>query len=311
MLLKDIIMKDIETYTTLGEDMYHIGYPVQIKQNAFPGGPISKIYVDIEIGEIPKENLEKTVILSDFITWPRNFGHVLGDMIIPAFRLADLYDLVSRDLLILLGYRGDMKKWKIPEDNYEVLIDKISYLLTDRKLTQLSNYGNTNSDLVCMENLLVGGSHYSMLGGADTDGGWDKFIINTMNFFNLDSNIFPKAQKVLVVIKDFPKRSLLDPREIADNITRDFGVEAIAVMLSNLTLEEQIRLISNCTLVISGCGGVSFSIPFLPPNGVALIMSYYQPDGRPDRMEGYIFDRFSRYLNIHYMIIYAIYIYYI
>jgi len=92
----------------------------------------------------------------------------------------------------------------------------------------------------------------------------------------------------------------MNPKLIAFNITRDFEVEAEAVIVSELSIKEQFQLMSTASLAISGCGGVSWTTTFMPENAASILMTYYVPENRYERMEGYIFDRITRVKTIHY-----------
>ena len=71
--------------------------------------------------------------------------------------------------------------------------------------------------------------------------------------------------------------------------------------ISRLTFHEQIKQVRNASIVISPCGGLSFSSIFLPAGGVAIFPGYWDPVANTSaNMEDYIYNRFTSFSTLYY-----------
>jgi hypothetical protein len=257
--------------------------------------------VDIIHDVIPEDAhyVNQSTLLYGDPLFPGNFGHDMGDLLLPMFRLLRLYDLLSRDLLVVFQNR-DCRDYEPAYGDACTLHDGLGAWLTDNPFVKLNHSGVEGSDLVCAENVVVGTAHFMMSYGPDIDGMFDEFVEHVMARYGIRPRDRPRRQRIVIFQKN-GKRRLLDPEDIATRLGATFNVSTEVVGVASLSLQQQMELVSNATLVISPCGGISFSAAFLPYNGAAIFMGYWNPNkNRTDQMEDYIFDRFTRFHSLYY-----------
>ena len=149
-----------------------------------------------------------------------------------------------------------------------------------------------------MQNLLVGTASLSMSLGSDTDAAFDHYVQHIVHKLGADTKI--KAQRLLLFRKH-GKRRIINIEQIQAHLKATFRVEVDVIDISRLTFHDQVQQVRNASIVISPCGGLSFSSVFFPAGGIAIFPGYWDPVANSSaNMEDYIYDRFTSFSTLYY-----------
>lgn len=204
--------------------------------------------------------------------WPENYGHALGDDFLPIYRLATSFGLWSRDLGVIFhpdcSRRGGAQRGC---EHHE----EMSKLLLDRPLESVgTGIWPGEGQKLCFENLLVGTRALGM--GLPSEGSWSPFIAEIKSHLALPIYYRPSRQKITLFYKH-GRRTILNYEPLQQRLQERFGVQVEIVNPASFTLEEQIVMMQDTTVVVSPCGGVSFSSVFLPKGVSAIFLEYVPP----------------------------------
>ena len=170
-----------------------------------------------------------------------------------------------------------------------------SRTFSDRPPFKLQN-GTIGS--ICVQDLVVGTASLTMSLGSDTDAAFDHYVQHIAHQHVADNEI--KAQRLLLFRKH-GKRRIINIEQIQAHLKSAFRVDVDVIDISRLTFHEQIKQVRNVSIVISPCGGLSFSSVFLPAGGVAIFPGYWDPVANSSaNMEEYIYDRFTTFSTMYY-----------
>lgn len=230
-------------------------------------GRDSSLTPDIIYHSIPPETMwspTKTTVLTEAF-WPENVGHALGDDFFPIYRLAKSFGKFEKDLGVIFHpsclERGAFEKGC---DHHQ----QMSELLLERPWESVSS-PLFRSGQICFENLLVGTRRLGM--SHASEGVWEPFIGQIKENLNLDPNRLPRKQKIHLFYK-IGRRRILNYPEIKQHLEKRFNVEVEIINPADFTLEEQVRIFQDTTIVITPCGGISFSSVFLPKGASAIFL---------------------------------------
>jgi hypothetical protein len=209
----------------------------------------------------------------------------------------------NRDCLMYTYYADDCH-----------LQEELTPLINDKPWLKLTRVYNSSADsqaenqLFCTKNLLVGDAHMYMSHAPDLDGMLDRFIDHILSYHGVNPHHQPSKHRILI-FKKYGKRSINNSQAIANMIQYTFDVDVEIVEIYKYTLEEQIHIVSEATMIISPCGGISFAALFLPRNAIAIFTNYWEPAAsngdifRPAAsrsMEGFIYNKLTRFATMYY-----------
>ncbi|GJN94338.1 hypothetical protein Rhopal_007412-T1 [Rhodotorula paludigena] len=215
----------------------------------------------------------ETAVLQEAF-WPENFGHSMGDDFLPVFRLARSFGLWSRsDLQVIMHPpcwdRGHPTRGCAHHA-------ELSNLLLARPLedynTSLFNAPPPFEGRACFRNLLVGTRRLGM--GFPSEHVWPEFVRELRVGAGLDPLARPNKQKVVLLHK-VGRRTVRNYDEVEDALRMRFEVDVEVVNPEELSLVEQLERMQQTTVVVSPCGGVSFSAMFLPAGSSAVFIDYW------------------------------------
>ncbi|GAA5820822.1 hypothetical protein JCM11251_001830 [Rhodosporidiobolus azoricus] len=221
--------------------------------------------------EVPKE-LKKvetpTVLMGSF--WPHNFGHAIGDDLFPAFRLLRQFNLLRPDNYYAFHQSCDFRGGEIGCKNAEA----VTSALTTRPYQKLGGelFPNTE-EAVCFADLVMGPNALTMR--VADERAWPDMITRMKENFGLRPLKSPLKKHKVVVIEKHGRRTWLNYEEVREHIEETYGVETLLVNPAELTIEEQIRLLDQTTVLVTPPGGVSFSSPFLHEGAAAIYVEYW------------------------------------
>lgn len=198
----------------------------------------------------------------------RNYGHALGDDFLPVYRLAQSFGLWDRKELGVIFYpdcskRGGFERGCV---NHR----RMSELLLDRPIeTASSPIWPADGSPLCFEKLLVGTRMLGM--GHPSEGSWTGFIGEIKTHLGIDPDHKPVRQKITIFDKR-GRRTILNPTELKERLEERFQVQVDIINPAAFSLEEQAGMFEDTTVLVSPCGGVSFSSVFLPKGASTIFL---------------------------------------
>jgi len=162
------------------------------------------------------------------------------------------------------------------------------------QLALFDNFVQTfNESLLCFETLLVGATYEAF----DVES--EARNINRGPFIRLFREVVlswhgvdpleqPKTHQILLAKKD-GRRSISNFHTIYNHVVDQFANRARVCYTTyvSMTITEQLRMLSQTTVAVSPCGGISLILPFLPEGAYVILMSY-----SPDTLFGLVKKRF-------------------
>ncbi|GAA6034785.1 hypothetical protein JCM8097_001168 [Rhodosporidiobolus ruineniae] len=224
-------------------------------------------------GEMPREKElvePPTVLMGAF--WPANFGHALGDDLLPAFRLLQLFSLLRPDNYYAFHQSCLSRGGHDGCRNARAL----HALVTSQPYEQLG--GALFPDTVgqtCFADLVLGPNELTMrhpTGRTWVDlADWMKSRID----LPVGSMKKPLKKHKVVIIEKHGRRTWLNYAEVRKHVEETYGVEALLVDPATLSVEDQLRLFDGTTVLVTPPGGVSFSSLFLREGAAAVMVEWW------------------------------------
>lgn len=258
--------------------------------------------------------------------WAENFGHALGDDIMPAYSLMKAFGLITDDVqLMTIGPCCDTLVPYHGMDGYErakrnlhdmtKLISRYSFADTSTgaffsKRTPHASNTPAQKRYTCMRHLLAG--HANLGIGFDRDFAWSSFIEAALCRAR---GVWPEAwdalgspdpgKRLIIILKKAGRRRVLNHDALVEELRERFSdsskesflgtVDVLAVDPGSLSLAEQIALCQQADLVITPCGGISFFASFLPQGKAAIFIGYWDTgSNRSENMEGFLWRYVTR-----------------
>ncbi|GAA6037485.1 hypothetical protein JCM8097_008211 [Rhodosporidiobolus ruineniae] len=225
---------------------------------------------------------EPTVLMGAF--WPHNFGHALGDDMLPAFRLLRNFDLVEKDNYYVFHPSCRERGGATGCENAEALAET----LTSRPYQQMGGeLFPTSKTQVCFADVVMGPSPFTMR--VKDERSWPDMVQHMKKQIGLKPNSPLKKHKVIIVEKH-GRRTWLNYQEVREHIEKTYGVEAALVDPAKLTVPEQLRLLEETTVMVTPPGGISFSSTFLRRGAAAIYAEWWHEEkGRSFPMDQEVF----------------------
>jgi len=259
--------------------------------------------------------------------WAENFGHALGDDIMPAYSLMKAFRLVTDDVQlltigpccdILVPYHGmdGYERAKRNLHNMTKLISRYTFADTSteaffsKRAPDAAN-ALTQKRYTCMRHLLAG--HAKLGIGFDRDFAWSSFVEAALSRAR---GMWPEAwhalgpldpgRRLIVVVKKEGRRQVLNHDALVAGLRDSFSsdpvkqsllgsVDVLSVDPASLSLAEQIALCQRADLVITPCGGISFFASFLQQGKAAIFIGYWDTHSkRSENMEGFLWRYVTR-----------------
>ena len=258
----------------------------------YPDTPRFETSVVLVPTKFPSATVHETVVYTDPV-YPGNFGHALGEYGLSAYRLLNKFQLLDSKVQVIYQNRNcsDYKN----EPHACAIEQDVTRTFSDRPPFKLQN---RTTGSICMQDLVVGTASLTMSLGPDTDAAFDRYVQHIAHQHVADNVI--KAQRLLLFRKH-GKRRIINIEQIQAHLISTFKVDVDVIDISHLTFPEQIKQVRNASIVISPCGGLSFSSVFLPAGGVAIFPGYWDPVANSSaNMEEYIYNRFTTFSTMYY-----------
>ncbi|KAK4049306.1 hypothetical protein OIV83_004243 [Microbotryomycetes sp. JL201] len=257
-------------------------------------------------GTVPPDSLwspAETTILTE-AWWPENFGHALGDDYLPVYRLAQYFDRFDSARLSVIFHPSCQDRGSPGEERDRGCSHhlEISNLLLDTPIIDANSSALfRKKGPVCFKELLVGTGGVRM--GFPAEGHvWSDFASTIKKRSGIDPSYLPGKQRITIMYKA-RKRTFTNYDELVQSLRDRFNVEVELLDPNELSLTDQLAVLSRTTVLVSPCGGISFSAAFLPPGASAVFSDYW--DTRANRsfsMEKYIFTQMSDLTSFYYTV---------
>lgn len=225
--------------------------------------------------------------------WPDNFGHLL-DSVFSVFNIMKRYESLSHDFQLLFQKDSDCES-VVPTDKIENVCSKYLQVfskLTNRKSLSIGKafpFLPSNS-VICMKKLLAGTSSFGM--NRDVVGNFNKFVRYLIPLHIQDplQIPIPGKQSIIIINKLEGRRLVTNFNELQSYLESLFLVDVIIENhISDMTIEEQIYMMRKYSVMVTPCGGISFSSLFMTPGASAVYIGFWNVEiEQPDHMEKYI-----------------------
>jgi len=149
----------------------------------------------------------------------------------------------------------------------------------------------------CTQDLVVGFGKLGMYSDSDV---WDQFNVRLLKAVGVPPLRVPQRHKILIFSKT-GRRMTTNVPSMAQHLGKVFNVDTQVVDIAKMSLAMQAQLVNSATIVISPCGGLSFSSVFLPKHAAAIFICTYDPDAKLQlQIERFWYDRQTRFQALYY-----------
>ena len=237
---------------------------------------------------------------------PENFGHAIGDDIMPVYQLLLRFGLFRPDVLALYTQNRTCE---------DVTFDQQTRLRGCPRLAKLFSYltttpiaavgvsppfvkvspatqGASAPRVVCVQHLLAG-SMRSGMRATHVPSEWDGLIEHIVQGAAPDEAAArPLSQRIILVDKDGRRRiTNLDP--LANYLRAVFQIPVdIVSTLPQMPLPAQVARLRTYSVMVSPCGGISFAAAFMAPGSSAVFTGFWDPVANSTRqMEQHIWNK--------------------
>lgn len=288
-------------------------------------GPPIKFSLQTVWNEVPA-SAEYADSLAHYLTLPfstENFGHVLLDLILPAYHASTIFGMAPRDTQLLVGRALD----DVPGGCSRAGRDLLAMLFRKKEtLFRFNSYpiNNTYFDVnattakilsasarktskTCFRNLIAGSGRTGLsFGGGPIWTQFIDFIISSLGR-KLQRRFTSPVQKLNILLlfkNENERRATVNAKELAVRLANVFPVHVQLVFgksLSEMSLTEQLRLIMDTAVLVTDAGGMSTLSAFMRPNTACVILSYHLSfTDSPARMENKVWRYETRRKILHF-----------
>jgi hypothetical protein len=249
--------------------------------------------------------------------WAENFGHALGDDIMPAFVLQSIFGLLTPDSVLIMPRNVGHPKCN-PDEMWQRarrLLNTLSALISDHALEEMdvhstyalyradddnsTDYGircdvhcrcsnkvppprQADARYVCFRNLLVGHSLLGAMNRQDLGLGWSRFcdyiIQRAMRRWPaVAAASRPLAKQRILILEKTGRRRILNVQELAAYLRGAFAVEVVVIRPADLPLEDVIAEFLSSSVVVTPQGGISFNAAFARARSSVVFLNVWSP----------------------------------
>ena len=288
-------------------------------------GPAFEPRFDIVNIQVVKGPMPETAVYMDYSPistlmnpfWPTNQGHWLIDDLFASFSLMLEFGAIDENphIVMLHGCKGmfnhnagQLKHCKEFYVNRTPLFTKsVPTFLKENPYNPNSTQEIANAHWVnvfnsgnlAFQNLATGTSNFALTwGGFNRGSQWNLFRSIIVKNYGI---VYKKpTSQVITIIRKTGRRVIRNFEEVEQFLRSKFDVSVQVYDPSIHTFQEQMDMITNCTLLISPPGGVSFLAGFLQQKSVGLFFDAWNYGGHSWALEGYWWEflhafNFARY----------------
>lgn len=199
---------------------------------------------------------EKTIYVC---MWIMHFGHALMDMAYPAYELLKSFGFHD-NITILIDYEPDDVGGS-PQANIEILslLGKVIRVQDLQKAT-------------CFHDFYVGMKRHGIYGSQDLEGeGYRAF--RDFVFYRNEMR-HPASVCRITILSRASNRRLVNEKELRSRLQSEFGTVCIikTIIMEDMSLEAQIKEVSQTSILISVAGSGSHHAIWLPDQGASILI---------------------------------------
>ncbi|CAF1204837.1 unnamed protein product [Didymodactylos carnosus] len=248
-----------------------------------------------------------------------NLGHLLWEDIASIYSSMIRLNVYTKNVIVMNVNNRESKKRTI----YSIFFSQILPSFVKKYVTFSDYMKQFHEEFICFKNLLAGGnialfnSDKGILGQEKI---YYDFRTIILKHHGVDLKRPPTRHLILLVNKSHSewgerngiatRRSIYNLNEIKSYLQKTYkNIEIKVVKLHRLSFPEQIKLMYKTTIIITPCGGISATIPFLPRGAHAIIMDFYNTKkhrgwnpGESGSMEGYVWNYFPHFKKLYYQV---------
>lgn len=272
-------------------------------------------------GPIPADHVfaPEAVHLYFMSHYAENFGHALGDDVLPAFALQAMFGLLTRDVKLLtprdyaesagsVGYPAHQRGRRFLHDLFNMISDNpIGELWNDTLYHPLNSEHPTTTVArhTCFTSLLSGHAKLGFL--SDNDRYFsalsDYMIATAMTKFpsvHAAATKTPTRQRVLIIKKQ-GRRAVLNVDDLAEHLRQTFDVQVDVINPAEIETHEQMAQVLSSTLIITPAGGISFICAFVRARTPVIFVGYWSPSDRASaQLDRHVWQPARRFTDLYY-----------
>lgn len=221
--------------------------------------------------------------------YPSNIGHIIGDDYFAIYNLLMNYNYISHNInsnnnIHLIPQRsceeiftGNMKKINQCRTFMSMLLPGMTkHNYTD--LTHLTTQ-STVSEL-CYYHVVAGTGPYGFQQSLGRATLWKSYRAYYLSNMGLNPYHTPKQHRITISIKS-GKRGIYNNQELIAGVKQHYVPQNILVdaieLVSLGSWKAELNYLSDTTVLVTPCGGVSMSSMFLPVNSALVVVDYWNP----------------------------------
>eukprot|EP00040_Diaphanoeca_grandis_P026860 m.151396 g.151396 ORF g.151396 m.151396 type:complete len:559 (+) comp30758_c0_seq2:284-1960(+) len=288
--------------------------PHQVDHKVMMGPRIVRLS-DFET-EFPEFRMENTLTHIFYEFNAENFGHMLTDVMLPIYASMAGFDQLDEDIQLVRfqidhdlgfscdyqrnpGWERNLKGWKAgadpmkrPDAHCKRFYKELMPGITSRPVLLMKDLFAKSQTPVCFSKVLVGtpmlsddcleGSHgrqtnlHSICNTGRMEQFWNFRSYTKRNLGVLDSK--PTQHQIVIWDRRDGSRMFNDLQNVGKRLGEKFSCHVVVVDWATMTIQDQLKLIGNTTVHITGAGGGSFIAIYLP-RGATTIRLYKQEFG--------------------------------
>ncbi|KAI8914574.1 hypothetical protein EDD86DRAFT_259977 [Gorgonomyces haynaldii] len=229
-----------------------------------------------------------------FAPWAHEFnmGHFVFEELGSAFVAMKRFGNFDPEA-ILVNMWGD-----VDNGMYHKLVKGFAPAISSKPIVGLESYLKSHGkQTVCFDKLLVASATRNFLSYKDTfnegkEPIWFDFRARVLQSHGIDPAFIPKKHKIVLIKKvgsmhgaqpgQTHFRDIYNLDEIHQHLKSLFpDIPVDIISPGEMTIPEQLQVITNTTILITPPGGISMLIPFLPQHSHAIIMDYLGMEDEP------------------------------
>jgi hypothetical protein len=247
--------------------------------------------------------LETDVVVLFDSFWPENFGHAMGDDFFRVWKMLRRFGFDNVDDVLIANLLVPCNYWKLSNSSRACLFhDELARSFSQHRIIRSVSELMQDHDLVCAKFVVAGSGNLGMM--DLTPNFEDMFFLakRLKQGFNI-IDVNPTRHKIVFMNKTAGEhpRSIRNGQHILDYLKRYLQHDIVELDVLNSTIQDQISLVNDATVLITPDGGISYTSLFLPLGASVLHIGIY--DNRKNEselIEHLMFDNLPQHKHFFY-----------
>jgi hypothetical protein len=214
-----------------------------------------------------------------------NFGHVMFDLLVPLFSMQQLFRAYTPDAQILVtdaikGSRQELEAGLRKFINTQLPSKSLARLTWDHEAAWVREYaqevlGGQTQGLVCFKTVLAGTGMLSRQLARVESLPYRQAAVQHVGLQEA-----PQRQPVITILKKAEgRRRVENSGEVAALLRRRYPAAKVQTVAfdrrPDMTVTDQVKLMSDTSILVTPCGGLATVLTFLRPGATAIAMNYW------------------------------------